>query len=420
MDAFATLSLVLAAAALLAWVNHRWIGLPSAIGVMLSALALSLGIGAFDLLGLHLAAPIEGVLHRLDFGHALLDIMLAFLLFAGALHVNLDDLRGQGGVIALLATLGVLTTTLLVGLGTHVVAGWLGFELPLLHALLFGALIAPTDPIAVIGILRTAGVPHSLQTKIAGESLFNDGVGVVIFAALAGVASATTSGGQAPGLGEVTELLLTEVGGSLALGLAGGWVAYRMLRSVDEHMVEVMITLALATGLYALAQALHASGPLTAVVAGLFIGNTGRRFGMSDTTRQHVDTFWELVDGILNVVLFVLLGLEVLVIEPSVGMVGLGLLAIPLVLAARGLGVWGVVALLSRHRRFSPGAVAILTWGGLRGGISVALALSLTGIVPPGTRELLLGVTYIVVIFSVAVQGLTIGRLARRFAGTPG
>lgn len=415
MDGFGFLSLVLVTAALLAWVNHRFVGLPTAIGVLLIALGMSVGLSVLDALGLHLAQPVEALLQRFDFSHSLLDIMLAFLLFAGALHVNLDDLAGQGGVIALLATLGVLTTTALVGLCLHVLAGWMGLELPLLHALLFGALIAPTDPIAVMGVLRTAGVSRSLETKIAGESLFNDGVGVVVFMALAAVAAAGTSGQAVPGFGEVLSLLASEVGGSLALGLAGGWLTYRMLAAVDDAQVEVMLTLALATGLYSLAQALHASGPLTAVIAGLFIGNTGRRFGMSGKTRQHVDTFWELVDGILNVVLFVLLGMEVLLIQTGGLALLLGVLAIPLVLGARAAGVAGVVTLLSRHRRFSPGAVPILTWGGLRGGISVALALSLTGAVPPATRELLLTVTYVVVIFSVSVQGLTIGRLARRW-----
>jgi CPA1 family monovalent cation:H+ antiporter len=418
MDGFAFLSLILTTAAVLAWVNHRWVKLPTAIGVLLVALAMSLGLTALDALGLSLSDPVEALLLRFDFAHGLMDIMLAFLLFAGALHVDLDDLRGQGYVIGLLATVGVLATTALVGFGTTVVAGWFGVDLPLLHGMLFGALIAPTDPIAVMGILRTAGVPRSVETKIAGESLFNDGVGVVIFAALAGVAAATSAGEPTPGAGDVAGLLVSEVGGSLLIGLVGGWVAYRMLRLADDPQVEVMITLALASGLYALAQSVHASGPLTAVIAGLFIGNTGRRFGMSDTTRHHVDTFWELIDGILNVILFVLLGMEVLVIHTGGTGLALGLVAIPLVLAARWLSVSGVVALLGRRRQFSKGAVPILTWGGLRGGISVALALSLTGVVPTETRDLLLTTTYVVVIFSVAVQGLTIGKLAKRLGSS--
>jgi CPA1 family monovalent cation:H+ antiporter len=418
MDGFAFLSLILTTAAVLAWVNHRWVKLPTAIGVLLVALAMSLGLTLIDLAGFNLSDPVEALLLRFDFAHGLMDIMLAFLLFAGALHVDLDDLRGQGYVIGLLATVGVLATTALVGFGTTVVAGWFGVDLPLLHGMLFGALIAPTDPIAVMGILRTAGVPRSVETKIAGESLFNDGVGVVIFAALAGVAAATSAGEPTPGAGDVAGLLVSEVGGSLLLGLVGGWVAYRMLRLADDPQVEVMITLALASGLYALAQSVHASGPLTAVIAGLFIGNTGRRFGMSDTTRHHVDTFWELIDGILNVILFVLLGMEVLVIHTGGTGLALGLAAIPLVLAARWLSVSGVVALLGRRRQFSKGAVPILTWGGLRGGISVALALSLTGVVPTETRDLLLATTYVVVIFSVAVQGLTIGKLAKRLGSS--
>ena len=406
MDAFAFLSLVIATAAILAWINHRFVGLPTTIGVMLVALLMSLGLLAGDLLGLGLTAPIEDLLERFDFGGSLLEIMLAFLLFAGSLHVDLELLRGQRWVIGLLATAGVVATTGLAGLALLAVSNTLDLGLSTLHCLVFGSLIAPTDPIAVLGILKSAGAPASLEAKITGESLFIDGIGVVVFGVLAGLLGG--HGDHAADAGSVALLFLQEVGGAAVLGLGGGWLCYRLLASVDDHTVEVLLTLALCMGLYALALAVHASGPLTAVLAGLLIGNSGRAHAMSDASRERLDTFWEIVDGVLNVVLFVLIGMEVLLLSWDGAALAAGLVAIPLVLAARFLSVGATVTALRRRRTFTPHAVKIMTWGGLRGGISIALALSLA---PGAARDTLLMVTYVVVVFSILVQGLTVGRL---------
>ena len=398
---------LLALTALFAWVNQRWIGLPTPIGVMLVALAVSLALvlaEAFDLAPA--AAGARALLARVDFGETVLQGMLSFLLFAGALHVDLSDLARQKRIIGLLATVGLLVSTLIVGFGSWVLLRWLGLELPLVHCLLFGALISPTDPIAVMGILRRAGAPPSLETKIVGESLFNDGVAVVLFLVLAGVAAGQTE----PQPAAIATLLVQEAVGGALFGLAAGWLAYRMLRAVDSHDVEILLTLALVTGGYALADALHLSGPIAIVVAGLLIGNHGRLLAMSARTREHLDTFWGVLDELLNALLFVLLGLEVLVVSLEAGPLAAGVLMVPLVLLARLFSVGLPVSLLRPLRRFSPGAVRVLTWGGLRGGVSVALALSL----PPGPeRDLILTLTYVVVVFSVLVQGLTVGPVVR-------
>jgi CPA1 family monovalent cation:H+ antiporter len=336
--------------------------------------------------------------------------MLSFLLFAGALHVNLFDLARQKWVIATLATAGVLGATVLVGSSVFVLFWLLGLDVPFIYCLLFGALIAPTDPIAVLGILKSAGAPKSLEVKITGESLFNDGVAVVTFLVLSEIAF----GGEQVTMSGVLELFAKEAMGGLLFGLAAGSIAYLMLRRVDNYQVEVLITLALAAGSYAAAEHLHISAPITVVVAGLLIGNHGRNGAMSQLTQQHLDNFWELVDEVLNAVLFVLIGLEILVLTLSAQYLLAGILTIPLVLLSRTVSAGLPIAFMRRFRSFSPGVVAILTWGGLRGGISVALALSL----PAGeTRDLLVTVTYCVVVFSILVQGLTLGPVVRAMAG---
>ena len=406
MELFPLFSGILVIAAVFSYLNHRFIKLPTTIGVMLIALAVSLGLILLDLAGAGVREPAVDLLERLRFRETLLDGMLAFLLFAGALHVNLNDLLGQKRVIGVLATVGVVVTTFLVAALTYALAGALGLDVKFIHCLLFGALISPTDPIAVIGILKSAKAPKSLETKIAGESLFNDGIGVVVFLVILGIA---TGGEHTFGALDVVKLLLLEVAGGVLLGQIGGWIAYRLVRSVDNYQVEVLITLALAMGLYAFAQAIHSSGPLAVVVAGLLMGNTGRTLGMSAHTREHIDTFWELIDEVLNVVLFVLIGLEILVVDFDGKVLVLAVLAIPVVMFARFVSVGATVAALRRHRSFTPHAVKIMTWGGLRGGISVALALSIGSEV--AAREMILAVTYVVVLFSIVVQGLTIKRL---------
>jgi len=401
-------ALLVSLTALFAYANHRLLRLPTTIGVMLIALLLSLGLIVAGELGYGVEAWAEKIVARIDFNEALMHGMLSFLLFAGALHVDLNDLARQKSVIGTLATAGILLSTFLVGTALYWLLPLAGFALPYVWCLVFGALISPTDPIAVLGILKSAKVPKSLEAKVAGESLFNDGVGVVVFLVLVGIA---TRGGDVSAA-SVLGLFALEALGGVLLGLGLGTLTYWMLKSVDSYQVEVLLTLALVMGGYALATALHMSGPIAIVVAGLFIGNQGRRWAMSDTTREHLDTFWELVDEILNAVLFVLLGLEILVLSFRGETLVAGLLVIPVVLLARWISVGLPVQLMRRWRGFTPGAITVMTWGGLRGGISVALALSLPA---DGTaRELLIAVTYVVVVFSILVQGLTVGAVVRR------
>jgi CPA1 family monovalent cation:H+ antiporter len=395
MNLFEICAILLTLAALFSYINERTIRLPATIGLMLIALVMSLGLIALETVGLGVETQARSLLANVNFSKTLLHGMLAFLLFAGALHVNL---------ISSLATAGVLMSAVIVAGMTWLALQGLGLELPFIYCLLFGALISPTDPIAVLSILKSVKAPKNLQTNITGESLFNDGVGVVVFIVLLEIAE----GGHEVGVTRVALFFAKEVLGGALFGLATGFLAYRMLKDVDSYPVEILITLALATGGYALAEALHLSAPIAIVVAGLFIGNHGRDFAMSEKTCEHLDTFWELVDEILNAVLFVLIGLEVLVLQFTTSYLLAGLLAVPIVLLARWVSVGIPVTILRLRRKFSPNVVMILTWGGLRGGISVALALSL----PPGPeRDVILAITYSVVIFSILVQGLTIGRL---------
>ena len=409
MEVFNILALLITLAAAFSWVNHRFIRLPTTIGVMIISLAFSLGLVGLGKAGVGGPGVIRDMLSAIDFNATLLQGMLGALLFAGALHIDLDDLRENKWVIGLLATIGVLISTLLVGLLSFWMFRAAGFQVPPVLCLLFGALISPTDPIAVGAILRKAGVPHSLLTKITGESLFNDGVGVVVFLVILGVAS----GGHGVSTLEVAHILVVEVVGGLLFGGIIGWIAFRMLRSVDNYQVEILITLAIVTGGYALAQELHISGPLAMVVSGLLIGNRGKALAMSEVTVEHLELFWELVDEFMNALLFVMIGIEVLILDLAPGYLLVGVLAIPLVIGVRFVSVGLPVTGLRIFRGFSDHAVKILTWSGLRGGISVALALS----IPAGpNRPLLVTTTYVVVLFSIVVQGLTAGWVARRLS----
>jgi monovalent cation:H+ antiporter, CPA1 family len=398
MHLFDILAVLLSLAAAFSWINHRFIRLPTSIGLMLIALLLSLGL-LIAPLDAEWHATLKQLLEDVHFEDTVLHGMLGFLLFAGALHVDLHDLARHKWVIATLASASVVGATLLIALGGWLLFGLIGLEVPFIYCLLFGALISPTDPIAVLGILKNAGAPASLNTKITGESLFNDGVAVVLFLSLLGIATGEHEASLFGALG----MLGYEVIGGALLGFLSGGLVLLMLSRVDDYQVEILLTLALATGGYALAEYLHLSAPIAIVVAGLMIGNHGRRRLMSDRTRQHLDDFWELVDEILNAVLFVLIGLEILVLELSGGPLLAGALAIPLVLAARALSVGLPIRMMRRRSSdFAPGTVTLLTWAGLRGGISIALALSL----PAGeTRDILLSVTYVVVVFSILVQG---------------
>ncbi len=404
MSLFDLVAILLTLAALLSFLNERYLHLPSTIGLMLISLLLSLGLIVTALLGWEVESQAEAILTRVNFSDLLLHGMLAFLLFAGALHVNLDDLLEQKWIISSLATVGVLTSTFLVGILTWFSFGALGLHIPLLYCLVFGALISPTDPIAVLGILKSSNAPKSLETKITGESLFNDGVGVVLFLVLLGIVKS----GHAQKPIDIVLFFLQEAVGGALFGLAAGFLVYWMLKRVNHYPVEILLTLALVTGGYALAEKLHISAPIAMVVAGLLIGNHGRALAMSEKTCEHLDSFWELLDEVLNAVLFVLIGLEILVLSFQITYLVAGLASIPIVLVCRWISVGIPVAVLSLRRQFSKNVVTIMTWSGLRGGISVALALSL----PPGPeREVILVATYTVVVFSILVQGLTIGRL---------
>ncbi|MBX3587793.1 MAG: sodium:proton antiporter [Ramlibacter sp.] len=398
--------------AVLAYLNHRFVGLPTTIGVMAAALLMSLALIGLDLAGIDfgLRQYEESLLRSIDFSDVLMQGMLSLLLFAGALHVDLSELRAWRWQVGTLAVLATTVSTLVVGLGTWLLLPLTGLQLPLIYCLLFGALISPTDPIAVMGILKTAGAPRDLELVIAGESLFNDGVGVVIFSLLLGMLAT----GETPTWGHGAQLLAHEAGGGLLYGLVLGYITFRLLRSVDNYQVEVLITLAAVMGGYALATRLHVSGPLAMVVAGLMIGNHGRALAMSDTTRRYIDMFWELLDEILNAVLFVLIGMEVLVVAFSASVLAAAGLALVITLLARGLTVGLPVTLLKKFFHLPKGAARVLTWGGLRGGISVALALSL----PAGpARDLIVALTYCIVVFSILGQGLTIGGVVRRAVG---
>ena len=401
MNTFDVIAVLLTLTAVFGYINFRYIKLPTTIGLMLLGLMFSLLIIVAGQFIPEITESATRFVAGIEFNQALLGIMLSYLLFAGALHVNLGDLANQRRIIAILATVGVIFSTFVTGSGCWLLLKILGINLDYIYCLLFGALISPTDPVAVLGILKKAGAPKSLETKITGESLFNDGVGVVVFLSLLAIAT----GNMQPTFGNIATLFAQEIIGGLLLGFALGFIGFAMLKKIDNYQVEILITLALVTGGYSLASQLHISGPLAMVVAGLIIGNQARSLAMSRKTEEHLDTFWELIDEILNAMLFLLIGLEVLILEFQADYLFFGLLAIPLILAVRLVAVSLPVLILKRSREFSPGVIKALTWGGLRGGISVALALSL----PKGEfRDLILTATYMVVIFSIAVQGTTL------------
>jgi CPA1 family monovalent cation:H+ antiporter len=405
-------AVVLTLAAVFGYINHRWLKLPVAIGLVVIALTVSVCVMLLDVLmeTLEYERTIRVMLDRIDFDDTLMKGMLSFLLFAGALHVDLEHLLSRKWAVIAMATAGVLISTLIVGYATFGLAWATDVAIPLPWCFVFGALIAPTDPVAVLGVLKTIKVPHSLEAKIAGESLFNDGVGVVVFTIVVVLASS----GAAVTATDIAVLFLREAVGGAVLGLAAGYVAYRAMKAIDEYNLEVLITLALVTLTYSIGLMIHVSGPIAVVVAGVLIGNHGTRFAMSELTCDHVNKFWALTDEILNAVLFLLIGFEVLVLTITGNVVWLMALVIPVVLFARFVAVATPLSLLRLGQEFTKGAVPVLTWGGLRGGISVALALSLPDI---PEKQPILAATYSVVVFSIVVQGLTFKTVVRRFVG---
>jgi CPA1 family monovalent cation:H+ antiporter len=405
-------SLLIVLAGVFGSINYLFLKLPSAIGILVVALFASLMVIVTDALfpALTVEESIRAQVLELEFSEALLEGMLGLLLFAGALHVKLSDLRKAWLLILLMATMGIAVSTLIVGVAFSWITG-----MPLMIALIFGALISPTDPVAVLGVLRDADLPKSLETKIAGESLFNDGVGYVVFLVLVGLAF-PSGDAHGAGLSGAVTLFVQEALGGAVLGIVLGWLTFRVMRLIDDYALEVLITLGLAFGGYELAVWLHVSAPIMAVCAGLLIGDIGAKHGMSEETRQYVDAFWKLVDEILNAVLFLMIGFEVFAVAFKTDFALAGLMAIVVSLVARLAAVSIPVLMLRPFQSFSTGVIPIMTWGGLKGGISVALALSL----PENEwKPLILTATYIVVIFSIIVQGLTITRLADRIGRTP-
>lgn len=439
LSLFEIAALLLVLSAGLSWINRAYLKLPHTIGLLVMAL-----LASFLVIGLHAVIPglrvyetLTGAIGQIDFNETLMKGMLGFLLFAGALHVDFAKLKSAKWSIGLMATFGVVLSTFIVGTGFWLLAGLFNVELPYIWALVFGALISPTDPVAVLSILKTVKMPKSLETKIAGESLFNDGVGVVIFTLILAIATGGVTAhamwdqtllagplmAATPGMGanigvlDVIELFMVDAVGGAVLGLIAGWIGYQMMERIDEAAIEILISLALVAGTYAIAYRIdilghHLSGPIAVVVAGLMIGNRGAAFAMSENTRTALFGFWEMIDEILNSVLFLLIGLELLVLGLSPEFALITLIAIPLVLLARLCAVFIPMKTLGTFKTFTKGAIPVLTWGGVRGGISVALALSL----PDNEyKPLILTATYGIVIFSIIVQGLTIKKVVEKY-----
>lgn len=408
MELYNTLTLLLVIAAAFGYINHRFLRLPSTIGLMILALVSSLTAIVLGRLGVTWVMSASQLVRGIDFHKVLMEVMLSFLLFAGALHVDVRTLGKERGAVAAMAVIGTLISTLLVATGMFYLLPLMGFQISYIYCLLFGSLISPTDPIAVMGILKQARISKSLEIKIVGESLFNDGIAVVVFISLYEIAVFGTDKAS-PGF--IAELFLREALGGVVLGALLGYATFWALRTIDNYKIEVLITLALVMGGTALASAWHTSGPLAIVVAGLIVGDKGREKGMSDLTREYLDKFWEMLDEILNAVLFVLIGLEMLVLNINNAILLVGAAAIILTLMSRFISVALPLSFLRRYTDFNGPTLRVLTWGGLRGGISVALALSLPPTMP---RDLIVGITYVVVVFSIIVQGLTIGPLVKK------
>ena len=409
MEYYAIATILIVLSAFFGYINVRFLKFPTTIGLMVITIVFTvvlLVVGQFnDTLLLHEKELISSI----DFKTVLLDVMLSFLLFAGALHTNFEQLKVQRAPVLVFATVGVLISTILVGCLMFFLLKGIGLDVAFIYCLLFGALISPTDPIAVLGILKKANAPKILETKIVGESLFNDGVGVVVFLTIFSIAASSNA---TVNFSEVAELFAKEVVGGIGLGLVLGWITYRLLKSIDHYEVEVIITIATVMGGTMLAHYLHTSAPLAMVTAGLFVGNdTVRHNAMSDMTETYVDKFWELIDVLLNTILFVLIGMEMLILTLNMNAIIAGLIAVPLVLFCRYASLWLPIKFFAKKLDFVPHTNLIMTWGGLRGGISIALALSLN---PEMHRELFLVITYVVVVFSIVGQGLTVEPIIKR------
>lgn len=418
MELYYSFSILIVLASLFAFINHKYLKLPSTIGIMLIALLVSLFIRfAGPVLAPVLTADLTNLIMSIDFTELLMDCMLNFLLFAGAIHVNFSELKEQKLPVLTFSTISVIISTFVVGFIIYYLAPFFGFQLPLIYALLFGSLISPTDPIAVLGILKKANVSKSLEMKITGEALFNDGVAVVVFMVLLQIAGTPDI---VFSMKDTLILFLEEAGGGIALGLLLGYTASRAMKSIDEYIVSVLITLSVVMGGFLLTKALHFSAPLAMVVAGLMIGNFGKKRIMSSETKEYVSKFWELIDEILNAMLFLFIGFELLLIRDFSEFFWISLSAIFVVLFARFISIWLPSKIVPFKPRLGKDTITMLVWGGLRGGVSIALVLAIKN--PPGHdittmpdyKMLLLEMTYFVVIFSIFVQGLTVGKVSKR------
>jgi CPA1 family monovalent cation:H+ antiporter len=407
MNLFHTFSILIVLSALFAYINFRYLKLPASIGLMLIALVASIILFIIGTLFPDILSEVTVFIKSFDFSELLLGSMLSFMLFAGAIHINIDDLKREKIPILAFSTISVVLSTFIVGGATYYILPFFGLNISFISCLLFGSLISPTDPIAVLSILKSVNVPKSLETKIAGESLFNDGVAVVVFITIWEAARSP----ELPTFTEIAKLFLQEAVGGMLLGFLVGYFGFRLMRSINNYKVEVLITLAIVMGGYTLASLIHVSGPLAMVVAGILVGNQGKKYAMSDETREYVSKFWELLDDILNAILFVLIGLELLVVENIGSYVWIGLLTILIVITVRYLTVLIPSFLIRFRDKFDHKTVLVLTWGGLRGGISIALALSISTNLD---KDLWVSLTYFVVAFSILVQGLSIGKLIKK------
>lgn len=404
MEVFYIFSLLLTLSALFGYVNHRFIKLPGSIGLMLISLMMSVGISIAGRFIPSVEHFFLQILEHFDFSSILLDFMLSFLLFAGAFHIKYDDLKESKIPVILFSTLSVLISTVIIGYAMYFLLQAFSIEMKLIYCLLFGSLISPTDPIAVLSILKKAGIPKKLETKIAGESLFNDGVAVVVFLVLFKLAGS----GEDINVKDALSLFGQEAGGGLVLGVIIGYFGYRLIKSIDHYQTEVLVSLAVVMGGYTLAHLTHVSGPLAMVIAGLILGNPAKSKGMSDITADYVDKFWELVDEIMNGILFVFIGLQFIEISYTARIELVSAIAVVIALLARFISLWIPAQVVRWKEKITLNTITVLTWGGLRGGISIALALSLK---PEFGKDIWLSITYVIACFSIFVQGLTVGKM---------
>jgi monovalent cation:H+ antiporter, CPA1 family len=407
MELFHLFSVLIVISSVFAYLNFRYLKLPNSIGLMLVSLVFSLLVLLSGYFFPFIKTLIAEQLSSINFSELLLEVMLSFMLFAGAIHIKYEDLKSEKLSIVLFSTLSVVISTFVVGFAAYYLLNSFGLDVTLIHSLLFGALISPTDPIAVLSILKSTGVSKSLETKIAGESLFNDGVAVVVFMTILQV----TKPDVEISIASISTLFAQEAIGGILLGVIIGWLGYRLIASIDNYQVEVLITLAVVMGGYTFAHYIHVSGPLAMVAAGLITGNHGKSFGMSDTTAEYIDKFWELIDEILNALLFVLIGLELLVIQTNKIVLWVACILIIIVLLTRYLSVYIPSVLIRWHEKITHKTLIMLTWGGLRGGISIALALSIPN---DFNKDIWVTITYVIVCFSILIQGMTIGKIAKK------